>query len=46
MATSVPLIAWIYSGWGFDGLFKVLAVAAVITFLAVVMLPRAVSERG
>ena len=45
MASSLPLIAWIYSHWGFDGLFKVLAVAAACTFIAVLMLPRALSER-
>ena len=46
MASSLPLIAWIYSHWGFDGLFKVLALAAAGTFIAVIMLPRAVSERA
>ncbi|MBW2205332.1 MAG: MFS transporter, partial [Deltaproteobacteria bacterium] len=46
MASSLPLIAWIYSHWGFDGLFKVLAFAAAGTFIAVIMLPRAVSERA
>ena len=45
MASSLPLIAWIYSHWGFDGLFKVLAIAAACTFIVVLMLPRAVSER-
>ncbi|MBW1943603.1 MAG: MFS transporter, partial [Deltaproteobacteria bacterium] len=46
MASSLPLIAWIYSHWGFDGLFKVLAFAAAGTFIAVIMLPRALSERA
>ena len=45
MASSLPLIAWIYSHWGFDGLFKVLALAAACTFIVVLMLPRALSER-
>lgn len=38
-AISVPVIAWIHGGWGFDMLFAVLAIAAGAIFLAVIMLP-------
>ncbi|MFH1240836.1 MAG: MFS transporter [Pseudomonadota bacterium] len=44
MASSVPLIAWIHAGWGFDVLFAVLSVAAMCIFAAVLMLPRALSS--
>lgn len=39
MASAVPLIAWIHSGWGFDRLFVVLSVAAGFIFMAVLLLP-------
>ncbi len=39
MASAVPLIAWIHSGWGFDRLFAVLALAAGCIFIAVLLLP-------
>jgi len=39
MASSVPLIAWIHAGWGFNVLFQVLAVAAGVIFIAVLTLP-------
>lgn len=45
MASAVPLIAWIHSGWGFDRLFVVLSVAAGCIFLAVLLLP-GVSEQA
>ena len=38
-ATAVPLIAWIHGGWGFEALFGVLTVAAVVIFLAALCLP-------
>ncbi len=38
-ATAVPIIAWIHSTWGFDTLFSVLAVAALIIFVATLFLP-------
>jgi MFS family permease len=41
MASSVPLIAWLHAGWGFDLLFQVLAVAACLIFAAVLTLPAA-----
>ena len=43
MASSVPLIAWIYTRWGFDGLFTVLSGAAICIFISVLLLPRAIS---
>jgi len=43
MASSVPLIAWIYTRWGFDGLFTVLSGAAICIFFSVLLLPRAIS---
>jgi hypothetical protein len=41
MASSIPLIAWLHAGWGFDLLFQVLAVAAGGIFIAVLTLPAA-----
>ena len=38
-ATAVPIIAWIHSTWGFGTLFSVLAVAALIIFVATLFLP-------
>ena len=40
MASSVPLIAWIHTHWGFDRLFTILSAAAACTFISVLMLPR------
>jgi MFS family permease len=39
IASSVPLIAWIHSSWGFDTLFVLLAVTAACIFAAVSLLP-------
>ncbi len=39
LALSLPLIAWIYQNWGFDMLFRVLALAAFVILLAVSQLP-------
>ena len=39
MAASVPLIAWAYSWWGFDTLFRGLSAAAVCILAAVLMHP-------
>lgn len=43
MASSVPLIAWIHAGWGFDSLFGVLSAAAACISTSVLMLPRVLS---
>lgn len=39
MASTVPLIGWIHSTWGFDRLFWLLAVAASLILIAVLQLP-------
>jgi MFS family permease len=44
MALSVPMIAWIYAGWGFGTLFMVLAVAAAAIFVTVSLLPTAAAR--
>lgn len=41
MASSIPLIAWLHAGWGFNVLFQVLAVAAGLIFISVLTLPAA-----
>ena len=38
-ATAVPLIAWVHSEWGFGQLFQILAVAALLIFVATLLLP-------
>jgi MFS family permease len=40
MASAVPMIAWIHGIWGFGVLFIFLAVAALLIFAAVLLLPR------
>jgi MFS family permease len=40
LAAATPLIALIYAHWGFDTLFRVLAVSAAIILAAVLMLPQ------
>jgi len=40
-ASAVPLIAWIHGTWNFDMLFRLLAAAALLIFLAVMLLPGA-----
>jgi MFS family permease len=40
LAASLPLIAFVYENWGFDALFRVLAVSAAVILAAVAMLPR------
>lgn len=40
MASSIPLIAWIHTRWGFDGLFTILSAAAACIFMSVLVLPR------
>lgn len=46
MAGSLPLIAWVHSNWGFDLLFRILAVTAVGTLACVLMLPRTAAVTG
>jgi MFS family permease len=40
LAAALPLIAFVYENWGFDALFRVLAVSAAVILAAVAMLPR------
>ena len=40
LAAALPLIAFIYERWGFDALFRVLAVAALLILAAVTQLPQ------
>jgi len=40
MASTLPVIAGIHANWGFGMLFVVMAVAAIATFAAVLMLPK------
>ncbi|MEO0793343.1 MAG: hypothetical protein AAFY27_12475, partial [Pseudomonadota bacterium] len=40
LAATLPLISWVHATWGFDMLFRILAVAAVALFLAVLLLPQ------
>jgi MFS family permease len=39
-ALALPLIAFVYQGWGFDALFRMLSVAAFVILAATVLLPR------
>jgi MFS family permease len=39
LAAALPLIAWVHGTWGFDMLFRILAAAAVVIFLAVSLIP-------
>ena len=40
LAAALPLIAFVYESWGFDGLFRVLALSAAVILCAVTLLPR------
>ncbi len=46
MASSLPIIALIHARRGFDFLFVMLSAAATCIFVAVLMLPRAVSKKA
>ena len=46
MASAVPMIAWIHEGWGFSGMFSVLALAALCIFCAVLLLPKPAQAGG
>jgi hypothetical protein len=37
---ALPLIAFVYENWGFDSLFRILSGAAVVIFIAVIILPK------
>ncbi|MCC6889239.1 MAG: MFS transporter [Hyphomicrobiales bacterium] len=40
LAASLPLIGFVYEGWGFDALFRILALTAFAILLTVACLPR------
>ncbi len=40
LAATLPLIGFVYHHWGFDTLFRILAVAAVVILAAVALLPK------
>ena len=40
MALTIPLIAWVHGTWGFTVLFGLLAVAALLMFAAILLLPK------
>ena len=46
LAAALPLIAYLHAHHGFDVLFRVLAGAAAVIFLAVTLLPRQIPEGG
>ena len=43
LAVALPLIAFVYDRWGFDTLFRVLAVTAAVILGTVSLLPRRLS---
>jgi MFS family permease len=45
LAAALPLIAFIYERWGFDALFRVLALSAAVILAAVFMLPQRLPEQ-
>jgi len=44
LAATLPFVAWVHKGWGFDLLFRILAVAAAIVLVAASMLPRTLPQ--
>ena len=46
LAAALPLIAFIYENWGFDALFRVLALSAAIILAAVSLLPQRLPAAG
>lgn len=44
LAAALPLIAFIYERWGFDALFRVLAISAAVILAAVFLLPQRLPE--
>src|SRR6476660_114916 len=44
LAAALPLIAFIYERWGFDALFRVLAVSSAVILAAVFLLPQRLPE--
>ncbi len=46
LGATLPFIKWIHGTYGFDVLFRVLAAAAGVIFLAVTLLPRQIPTGG
>ena len=46
MASALPLIAWIHGTWGFSTLFRLLAAAASLIFVAVFFLPKSALQQS
>ena len=44
LALTLPLIAFVYENWGFDTLFRILAIAAAAVLCAVALLPGRLPE--
>ncbi|MEQ8823298.1 MAG: MFS transporter [Filomicrobium sp.] len=44
LAISLPLIGWIHANWGFDTLFRLLAVTSATVFVVASLLPNKVPE--
>jgi len=44
LAAALPLIAFVYDNWGFDTLFRILAVTALVILIVVACLPRRLPE--
>ncbi len=44
LAISLPFIGWIHANWGFDALFRILAVISASVFVAASLLPKRVPE--
>jgi len=40
LGAALPMIGWVHGRWGFDTLFMLLSVVAVVIFGAVSLLPR------
>ncbi len=40
LAVALPLIAFVYQNWGFDTLFRILAGAGLVIFIAAIILPK------
>ncbi len=44
LAVALPLIGWIHANWGFDMLFRMLAVTSASVFIVALLLPHRVPE--
>ena len=46
LGAALPMIGWVHGRWGFDTLFMLLSVVAVVIFGAVSLLPRQLPEHA